>query len=70
MELIEYLTGAGFSFSTEKKIQCECGSNYFTEIHDVSMPNSTARWIECITCHKKYDVRVNLITQEYLDDSR
>lgn len=48
-------------------IQCSCGSTDFMITNDASMPESTAKWLMC-TCGKKYDVRINLITQKYIDE--
>ena len=48
-------------------IQCSCGSTDFMIVKDASMTDSTAKWIMC-TCGKKYDVRINLITQKYIEE--
>jgi hypothetical protein len=49
-------------------IICECGSGIFKPIYDCSFPESTAQWYQCCNCDRKYDVRINLITQEYIKE--
>lgn len=64
----KYLTENKNSESYTPSLVCECGSSSFKKISDASMKESTAQWIECIHCRRKYDIRVNLITQEYVNE--
>ena len=57
-----------YQHSNKTSLICECGSFDLKQISDVSTPESTAVWMECTYCGKKYDVRVNLITQKYLQE--
>jgi len=61
-------TGYGNDDCRTEAITCECGAGMFKHIYDCSMTETTALWIQCCGCGRKYDVRINLITQKYLED--
>jgi hypothetical protein len=68
IEEVNYLKKLLYQLDSKTSLICECSCFDFKQINDVSMPESTAVWMEYCNCGKKYDVRVNLISQKYLQE--